>query len=146
MRAGKESLPGGVKIYGGLLTHPYFWGSKPVGSEPTENRDKIPSDQVWRFLYPTAPGGLDNPMMNFCAPDAPSLAQLGCSRLLVSAAEKDELWNRCVLYYNMVKESGWPGEVELVAVEGEEHAFHILNYESENAKKMIKRLASFLLK
>ncbi|XP_031276580.1 2-hydroxyisoflavanone dehydratase-like [Pistacia vera] len=146
MRAGKESLPGGVKIYGGLLTHPYFWGSKPVGREVTENREKIVSDQVWRFLYPTAPGGIDNPMMNFNTPDAPSLAQLGCCRLLVSAAELDELWSRCVLYYNTVKESGWKGEVEFVDVEGEEHAFHILNYESENAKKMIKRLASFLIK
>ncbi|XP_031276623.1 2-hydroxyisoflavanone dehydratase-like [Pistacia vera] len=147
MRAGKESLPGGVKIVGAFLTHPYFWGSKPIGSEiGGPEREKLVPYVVWNFLYPTAPGGIDNPMINFVAPEAPSLAQLGCSRLLVSVAELDVLRDRGVLYYNAVKESGWKGEVELVEVEGEDHAFHILNYETENAKKIIKRLALFLLK
>ncbi|KAJ4722412.1 2-hydroxyisoflavanone dehydratase-like [Melia azedarach] len=148
MRAGKESLPGGVKIVGAFLTHPYFWGSKPIGSEVIAGaeREKLLPQSVWKFLCPSVPGGPDNPMINFVSPEAPSLAKLGCSRLLVSVAELDVLRDRGVLYYNAVKESGWKGEVELVEVEGEDHAFHILKYETENAKKMIKGLASFLLK
>ncbi|XP_044500550.1 2-hydroxyisoflavanone dehydratase-like [Mangifera indica] len=147
IRAGQESLPGGVKIFGAFLTHPYFWGSKPIGSEiGGPEREKLAPHAVWNYLYPMAPGGVDNPMINIVAPEAPSLAQLGCRRLLVSVAELDVLRDRGVLYHNAVKESGWKGEVELVEVVGEDHAFHILKYETENATKLIRLLASFLLK
>lgn len=146
MRAGREKLAGGVKILGAFLTHPYFWGSKPVGSEDTRDFEKLLPSLVWKFLCPNVAGGADNPMINVVSPEAPTLAQLGCRRLLVSVAELDVLRDRGILYYNAVKESGWEGEVELVQVEGEDHAFHILKYETENARKMIKRLASFVLK
>jgi acetyl esterase/lipase len=145
MRAGDESLHGGVKILGTFLTHPYFWGSKPVGSEPSAGPDEKPLPHVvWNFTYPAAPGGIDNPMINPTGPGAPSLAGLGCSRLLVVVAEKDELRERGVFYYDQVRKSNWEGEVELVQVDGEDHAFHVLKFESENAKNLIKRLASFL--
>ncbi|GKV42792.1 hypothetical protein SLEP1_g50159 [Rubroshorea leprosula] len=144
MRAGKESLPNNVKISRAFYTHPYFWGSEAVGSEPTENRAKLLPYKVWIYLYPTVPGGIDSPMTNPVAPGAPSLAGLGCSKLLVSVSEKDILWSRGISFYNAVKESGWKGEAELIEVEGEGHAFHIVNYESESAKKFIVRLASFL--
>ncbi|PRQ38694.1 putative carboxylesterase, 2-hydroxyisoflavanone dehydratase [Rosa chinensis] len=147
MRAGIESLPGGVKILGAILSHPYFWGSKPIGSEPKgEDNDKSLPYLVWNFAYPSADGGIDNPLINPMVSGAPSLAGLGCSRLLVCVAGKDELRDRSVWYYNLVKESGWKGEVELFEVEGEEHCFHILyEKETENVKKMIKRLADFLV-
>ncbi|XP_022722390.1 2-hydroxyisoflavanone dehydratase-like [Durio zibethinus] len=147
MRAGSEALNGGVKITGAFLTHPYFWGSEPVGSETknVEERGKLPTYTIWHLVNPEAPGGIDNPMVNPVIPGAPSLAGLGCSRLLVSVAEKDMLRDRGILYYNAVKGSGWNGELELIEVEGEDHAFQILVYESENAKKLIKRLASFLV-
>ncbi|KAK8556072.1 hypothetical protein V6N13_070142 [Hibiscus sabdariffa] len=147
LRAGSEELNNDLKIKGAFLTHPYFWGSKPVGSEmkDTEEREKSAMYTMWNLVYPEAPGGVDNPMMNPVAPGAPSLAGLGCSRLLVSVAGKDLLRDRVIMYCNGVKESGWKGELELVDVEGEDHAFHILVYESENAEKLIKRLASFLV-
>ncbi|KAK0607929.1 hypothetical protein LWI29_022844 [Acer saccharum] len=148
IRAGNESLHGGVKIFGAFLTHPYFWGSDPVGSEikAIDEREKLAPFRVWKYLYPSASDGIDNVMVNPFGPEKPSLGkQIGCSRLLVSVAELDLLRDRGILYVNAVKESGFKGEVELVQVEGEDHAFHILNYESENAKKMIKSLASFLL-
>ncbi|XWS13606.1 hypothetical protein CRYUN_Cryun36dG0052300 [Craigia yunnanensis] len=128
MRAGSEALNGGIKITG---AHPYFWGSKPDGSETKniEEREKIPTYTIWQFVYPEAPGGIDNPMVNPVIPGAPSLAGLGCSRLLVSVAEKDALRDRGILYYNAVKGSGWKGELELIEVEGEDHAFQILVYE-----------------
>ncbi|GLT78477.1 hypothetical protein SLA2020_500110 [Shorea laevis] len=144
MRAGKECLPNNVKISRAFYTHPYFWGSEAVGSEPTENREKLLPYKVWIYLYSTVPGGVDCPMINPVAPGAPSLAVLGCSKLLVSVSEKDLLWSRGISFYNAVKESGWKGEAELIEVEGEGHAFHIVNYESESAKKFIVRLASFL--
>ncbi|KAL5785492.1 hypothetical protein ACOSQ2_007884 [Xanthoceras sorbifolium] len=154
MRAGNESLHGDhadggvVKILGAFQTHPYFWGSKPVGSETgvREEREKLAPFRVWEYLNPTASDGIDNVMVNPVGPGKPSLSMLGCSRLLVGVAQLDVLRERGIWYVNAVKESGFQGEVELVEVEGEDHAFHILRYESENASKMIKRLASFLLK
>ncbi|GAV74790.1 Abhydrolase_3 domain-containing protein, partial [Cephalotus follicularis] len=146
MRAGAEGLHGGVKILGTYLTHPYFWGSKIVGEEKSEEHEKLLPFLVWGFVYPSAPGGIDNPMLNPVGPGAPSLAGLGCSRLLVSVAEKDELRDRGIWYCDAVKESGWNGEVELIEVKGEDHAFHILNYGTDNANNLIQCLASFLSK
>ena len=96
---------------------------------------------VWNFTYPRAPGGIDNPM----SPGAPSLAGLGCSRVLVAVAEKDELRDRGLSYHEKLRKSTWEGEVELVQGDGD-HGFHILHFESENAKHLIKHMASFLLK
>ncbi|KAE8722613.1 2-hydroxyisoflavanone dehydratase [Hibiscus syriacus] len=147
MRAGSEGLSGGVKIKGAFLTHPYFWGSNPVGSETKDikEREKLAMYTIWQLVYPDVAGGIDNPVLNPVVAGAPSLAGLGCSRLLVSVAEKDLMRDRRILYYDAVKESGWKGELELVDVEGEDHAFHILVHESDHAKKLIQHLASFLV-
>ncbi|KAE8658369.1 putative protein binding protein [Hibiscus syriacus] len=142
MRAGSEGLHGGVKIKGAFLTHPYLWGSNPVGSEPKDikERAKLPMYTIWHLVYPEVPGGIDNPVVD----GAPTLTGLGCSRLLVTVAEKDLMRDRGILYYNAVKESGWKGELELVDVEGEDHAFHILVHESDNAKKLIQLVVTFV--
>ncbi|KAM2888883.1 hypothetical protein FF1_012546 [Malus domestica] len=147
IKAGVESLCGGVKILGAFLSHPYFWSSKPIGSEPKgEDFEKAVPYLIWDFVYPSAPVGVDNPMLNPAGEGKPSLAGLACSRLLVCVAGKDELRDRGVWYYDLVKESGWKGEVELFEVEGEDHCYHIFcESETENVKKMIKRLASFLV-
>ncbi|XP_021834366.1 2-hydroxyisoflavanone dehydratase-like [Prunus avium] len=147
MKAGFESLCGDVKILGAFLSHPYFWGSKPIGSEPKgEDFEKTLEYKAWDVVYPSAPGGIDNPMVNPAGEGAPSLAGLGCSKLLMCVASKDQLRDRGVWYCDLVRESGWKGEVELFEVEGEDHCFHIFSEtETENVKKMIKRLASFLV-
>ncbi|VVA38148.1 PREDICTED: 2-hydroxyisoflavanone dehydratase [Prunus dulcis] len=110
MKAGVERLCGDVKILGAFMSHLYFLGSKPIGSEPKgEDFEKWLPCKVWKFF-------------------------------------KDELSDRGVWYYDLVKESGWRGEVEVFEVEGEEHAFHILSeVETENVKIMIECLASFLV-
>ncbi|KAL3727344.1 hypothetical protein ACJRO7_032129 [Eucalyptus globulus] len=146
MRAGHGTILGGIKISSAYLTHPYFWGSEPIGSEPKTDHDKVIPHLFWTFLFPTAKDGIDNPMVNPFATGAPSLAGLGCERLLVSVAEKDLMRDRGLKYFEAVKESGFKGEVELVDVEGEDHAFHILTYEKESALVLIKRLAAFLNK
>ncbi|KAM3707374.1 hypothetical protein ACB098_02G022000 [Castanea mollissima] len=144
LRAGTESLPGGVKIFGAFLSQPYFWGSKPIGSESKEGHEKSLTSLIWSLVYPSATGGIDSPLINPLGPGAPSLARLAFDKLLVCVAEKDMLRDRGVWYCDEVKKSGWKGEVELFEVKGEDHAFHFLNVEAENAKAVIKRLASFL--
>ena len=93
MRAGVEDLPGGVKVYG------------VIGFEECNQC------LIWNFAYPDAPGGLDNPMINPLALGAPSLATLGCSKMLITVAVKDQLKfrDRAVFYYEAVKDSGWKG-------------------------------------
>ncbi|KAJ1384337.1 Lipase, GDXG, putative histidine active site [Sesbania bispinosa] len=145
MRAGTETLPGNLKILGALLCCPFFWGSKPIGSEPVEEHENSLAIKVWNFVYPNASGGIDNPMVNPCAPGAPSLATLGCSKMLISITGKDEFRDRNILYYETVKKSGWQGELELFEAGDEEHGFQLFKPETDKAKNMIKRLASFLV-
>ena len=144
IRAGIESLPCGAKILGAYLAHSYFWSSKPIGAEPKEGHEKRLPYLFWNFVYPSVTGGVDNPMVNPEGPGAPSLAGLGCDRMLVCVAGKDLMKDRGVWYFNMVRKSGWKGQVELFEVEEEDHIFHIHNIETQNAKAMVKRLASFV--
>ncbi|KAK7308825.1 hypothetical protein RJT34_05088 [Clitoria ternatea] len=144
MRAGVEALPCGVKVYGAFVSHPYFYGSKAIGSEAVAGHEESVSFVVWNFVYPSAPGGVDNPMINPLVHGASGLAGIGCCKLLVCTAERDELRDRAILYYEAVKESGWQGEVELFQVEDEDHVFHIHHPQTENAFKMLKRFADFL--
>ncbi|KAL5541619.1 hypothetical protein UlMin_009329 [Ulmus minor] len=141
-RAGVENLPNGVEILGAFLSFPCFSGSKPIGSEPIKDFDKSFGRLIWDFVFPEALDGADNPMIN---PVGEGLAGIGCRKLLVLVAGKDELRDRGVWYCDGVKESGWEGEVELFEVEDEGHCFHVSDLETNNAKVFMKRLASFLV-
>lgn len=144
IRAGVEPLIGDMKILGGLLSHPYFWGSKTVGSELSDDHeDRIPY-KIWYFSYPSASGGIDNPLINPWVDGAPSLAGLAFSRLLVCVSEKDELRERGLKYVECVKESGWNGEMEVIDIEGEDHCFFLFNPDTDKAKNLVKRFASFI--
>ncbi|CAI9770992.1 unnamed protein product [Fraxinus pennsylvanica] len=118
----------------------YYHG---VGSQSKEDLTGF-AYKVWMCIYPSAPGGIDNPMINPMVEDAPSLSGLGCSRLLVCLAGKDALTPRGILYVETLKKSGWKGEVQLVMVDGEDHCFHVFDPTTEKAKDLIKRLASFI--
>ncbi|CAA2995042.1 2-hydroxyisoflavanone dehydratase-like [Olea europaea subsp. europaea] len=145
LRAGVEPLPGDVKILGLFLSHPFFWGSKPIGSESKDDFDgQHLANRVWSCAYPSAPGGIDNPMINPFSEDAPSLTGLECSKVLVCLAEKDLMTPRGILYAETLKKSGWSGEVQLVVVDGEDHCFHVMDPHTEKAKDLIKQLASFI--
>ncbi|KAK8529539.1 hypothetical protein V6N13_102449 [Hibiscus sabdariffa] len=137
LQAGAQGLKGRVKISGGFLSHPHFLCSG------TEDDKSLPT-LIWEFVYPSAPGGTGNALINPFGPGKPSLAGLGCSKLLVCVAEKDELRDIGIMYYNAVKESGWKGEIEVYETMGENHAFHVLNFGTQNSRIMIKRLAAFL--
>nr|XP_043627031.1 2-hydroxyisoflavanone dehydratase-like [Erigeron canadensis] len=144
IRAGLEKLKGDVNILGGFLSHPYFWGSKAIRSEVTENREKTWLSRIWRAVYPNAPGGEDNPWVNPSAEGAPAISGLGFKRMLVVVAEKDETRDRGVEFVEFVKNSEWDGVVELVEYEGEGHCFNLDNPESDNSKDFINRLVSFI--
>ncbi|CAH9076633.1 unnamed protein product [Cuscuta europaea] len=136
MRAGKE----GMKVSGGVLCFPYFWGSKEKGGAGEQSTP----GKFWNFVHPTAEGGVDSPMINPMGESAPSLRGLGYSKLLVCVAEKDELREITLRYAEAVKNSGWKGDIEVVDVDGEEHCFQIFNPDSEKAKVVINRIASFI--
>lgn len=142
---GVEKLPGDVKIAGALLAFPLFWSSYPVLEEPVEGFEQSLSRKVWNFVYPDAPGGIDNPLINPLADGAPSLTTFGSNKMLIFVAGNDELRDRGIWFYEAVKKSEWEGDVELIRVDGEEHCFQIYHPESENSKDMMKRIASFLV-
>ncbi|PIA30758.1 hypothetical protein AQUCO_05400096v1 [Aquilegia coerulea] len=142
MRAGENGLNNhSSKILGAYLVHPYFWGSNRIGSEDSDPYQQDILDRIWVNVSPYS---IDDPKINPMGPNAPSLSQLGCSRVLVSVAGNDPLKDRGRLYYDELKKSGWEGEVEFLEVEGEGHAFHFVKCDSENAEIVFIRLASFL--
>ncbi|GAB2300677.1 hypothetical protein Dimus_034713 [Dionaea muscipula] len=146
MRAGQEGLPNGVIVTGLILAMPYFWGSEPIGSETEEGRARLVSSRIWDFVYPLCPGGLDDPRVNPFGPKAPSVAKIGCKRVLVCVAGKDELRERCKWYVEGVRRSGFEGQVEEFEAEDEDHVFHIFKPHCEAAKEMLKRLVLFTQK
>ncbi|KAK1326343.1 putative carboxylesterase 2 [Acorus calamus] len=138
MRAGSMGLAGLV------LIHPYFWGSEPIGSEESADpRRKSIMDRLWRIVN-LGSTGHDDPLINPVGPGAPSLAGLGCARVMVYVAGKDILKDRGRLYYESVLKSGFKGKVEMVETEGEEHCFHIFDYDCDNSVEFMKRLVSFI--
>ena len=73
------------------------------------------------------------------------MVEFGCSKIIVCVAGKDRLREIGVWYYECVKKSGWQGKLVLFEEKGEGHVYHLFKPESENAIKLIKLLASFLL-
>ncbi|XP_073275382.1 2-hydroxyisoflavanone dehydratase-like [Primulina huaijiensis] len=144
MRAGTETLPENSKIYGAILSHPFFWGSIPIGSEPKLDKEQSLLYRMWLFAYPSADNGINNPLINPIIDGAPSLSSLGCSRILVCLSEKDVLAGRWHAYVEKVKKSGRKGELKLVEIEGEDHCFHFFSLETDKAQDLIRRIASFI--
>lgn len=72
------------------------------------------------------------------------LMSLRCPRVLVCVAEKDNLRDRGLFYYETLKNCGWCGEIEIVETPGEDHVFHLFNPDSEKAVALMDKLASFI--
>ncbi|MED6206952.1 hypothetical protein PIB30_031395 [Stylosanthes scabra] len=142
MMAGHPDLDLSMDILGACLIHPYFWGSTSIGSEAVEPGQKELVDRLWPFICPSKPEN-DSPWINPMAEDAPSLAWLGCRRVLVCIAEKDVLKDRGRLYYDSLGRSGWTGVVEIEETQGKGHVFHIYDLECNDAKELIKSIAEF---
>ncbi|KAI5660371.1 hypothetical protein M9H77_29164 [Catharanthus roseus] len=139
IRSGKEKLNGGkVKILGAILYYPYFLiRTSSKQSDYMENEYR----SYWKLAYPDAPGGNDNPMINPTAENAPDLAGYGCSRLLISMVA-DEARDITLLYIDALEKSGWKGELDVA--DFDKQYFELFEMETEVAKNMLRRLASFI--
>ncbi|XP_051152627.1 2-hydroxyisoflavanone dehydratase-like [Andrographis paniculata] len=142
LRAGSDSLPGNVKIRGAILSHPYFL----MNSESEENWKLRFLERMWRMVWPAAGGGIDSPMINPVADGAPDLSGLGCSRIQICVSEKDALRDGGITYAEKVKSSGWKGEIVTVQIDGEDHCFQLYDPHTDNACKLITKIASFISK
>nr|XP_010943016.1 tuliposide A-converting enzyme 2, chloroplastic [Elaeis guineensis] len=142
-RAGTTDLGSGVRIKGLLLVHPFFWGSKPVGSESRDPEPRRKTEELWRFACPGTTG-VDDPWINPLAEGAPGLEGLPCERVLVTVAEKDFIKERGRAYYEALKGSGWGGQAELLESEGENHVFHLQNPTCDSAVAKMERVIAFL--
>lgn len=117
----------GLKIAGTVIIHPYFGNDEP--------------EELIGFIFPTM-SGPDDPRINPIADS--KLSSLGCPRVLVFVAEKDNLKDRGWTYYESLKKSGWGGVVDIVETEGEDHVFHLFNPGTEKALDLLKRMATFM--
>ncbi|KMS95055.1 hypothetical protein BVRB_012960 [Beta vulgaris subsp. vulgaris] len=133
----------GPKITGLFLAMPYFLGSKRVPLEP-KYITSSPNYKVWPYVCGNCSGGVDNGYMNPFGPGAPSIARLGCRKLLVYTAEVDELRGRGVWYYEKVKKSKWAGQAHWVEARGKTHIFHISEPEDPATTKLIQDLSAFI--
>nr|CAB3483250.1 unnamed protein product [Digitaria exilis] len=134
---GGGSLPGGARIEGMVLLHPYFRGEELVPSEGTDPKFLEKAERSWGFLS-GGRYGLDHPSINPLALTAEEWAKLGCRRALVTVAERDTLRDRGRRYVEALRGSGWDGEeVVLYETEGEGHVYFIdkSGGDGERAKK-----------
>ncbi|XP_050364142.1 probable carboxylesterase 12 [Argentina anserina] len=140
LRIGYEGLVG-VKLNGVVLVHPYFWGSEPVGDEPTDAEKRAMAEGIWRFACPTS-SGVDDPLMN--PTKDPKLGKLAAERVLVCVAEKDGLVHRGWHYSELLKKSEWNGSVEVVVSKEEDHVFHLNNPTGDHAVALMEEIVSFI--
>ncbi|KAH9695597.1 hypothetical protein WN943_024449 [Citrus x changshan-huyou] len=119
----------GIQLAGICLVQPYFGRNDEV------------VDKCWVFVCPNT-SGYNDVRINPAADSR--LMSLRCPRVLVCVAEKDNLRDRGLLYYETLKNCGWAGEIEIVETEGEDHVFHLFNPDSEKAVALMDKLASFL--
>ncbi|KAL6858825.1 hypothetical protein ACP4OV_017827 [Aristida adscensionis] len=142
---GEEGLPGGARLRGMALMHPFFLSGDKAEGEVKHAWARAKIEEMWAFACGGRTAGVDDPRVNPLAGGALSLrAALGCDRVLVCVAD-DELEVRGKAYHGGLLASGWAKEdAELLDSAGEEHDFHLRQPESPNALLLVDRLAAFL--
>ncbi|KAG2567829.1 tuliposide A-converting enzyme 1, chloroplastic-like [Panicum virgatum] len=143
MRGGAEGLPGGARISGVVLVHPYFLSDAKVPSEESNPAMADNLARMWRVVSP-ATTGLDDPWINPLAVGAPALGGLACGRVLVCLAEEDVLRDRGRAYCEGLRASGWAGELEVVEAAGQGHCFHLSDFTSGDAVRQDEAIARLL--
>jgi acetyl esterase/lipase len=144
LRAGGSGLPGGARIEGMLLLHPYFRGQELLPSERTDPNLLQKAERAWGFVCGWR-YGLDHPFVNPLALPAEEWAKLGCRRALVTVAELDTLRDRGRRYVEALRGSAWAGEEALLhETEGEEHVYFIDKPGGEKAKQEMAAVVSFV--
>lgn len=142
VRAGAE----GLSFEGMALVHPYFWGSEAVGDEGRDWSWREWMDGLWRAVSGGVKG-LDDVWINPMAEEKEVVRRMGCRRAVVFVAEKDPLRERGRAYWELLRESGWRGDLEIVETEGEGHVFHLEKMEDdEKVKELLNELVRFFIK
>lgn len=142
VRAGSE----GLGFEGIALVHPYFWGSEEVGNELRDESWRAWMDGLWRAVS-GGEKGPDDAWINPLTEREEAVARMGCRRVLVCVAEVDPLRERGRAYWEMLKGSGWRGEVKIVESEGEGHVFHLEKTEDdEKVRELMNELVRFFTK
>ncbi|RLN04990.1 hypothetical protein C2845_PM13G20140 [Panicum miliaceum] len=146
MRAGRSGLPGGARIEGMALLHPYFRGGELLPSERAEPRSLERAERWWAFVC-AGRYGIDHPFVNPLAMPAAGWASLGCRRALVAVAGRDKMRDRGRRYVEALRASAWGGdEAALHEDRAERHVFFLRRSDaSDKAKEdMIAAVASFI--
>ena len=146
MRAGRSGLPGGARIEGMVLLHPYFSGKELVPSEGAEPRRSLETEERrWAFVCAER-YGIDHPFINPVAMPAAEWVSLGCRRAMVTVAELDRMRGRGRRYVEALRASAWAGDkAMLYEDQGERHVFFLSRSDgSGKAKQMIAAIASFM--
>uniref|UniRef100_A0A1J3GA45 Putative carboxylesterase 4 n=1 Tax=Noccaea caerulescens TaxID=107243 RepID=A0A1J3GA45_NOCCA len=143
VRAGKEKLK--PRIKGTAIVHPAFWGKDPVDEHNLQDREKRSRiAEVWEKLAsPNSVDGTDDPWFNVVGSGS-DFSGMGCEKVLIAVAGKDVFVRQGLGYAEKLKKSGWKGEVEVIEDEDEDHCFHLLNPDSENAPKFMKKFVDFI--
>ncbi|CAO2191791.1 unnamed protein product [Urochloa humidicola] len=145
MRAGRIGLPGGARIEGMVLLHPYFRGGELLPSERREPLSLERAERWWAFVT-AGRYGIDHPFVNPLTMAAAEWSALGCRRALVTVAGLDKMRDRGRRYVEVLKASAWAGdEAVLYEDHGERHVFFLRKSDgSDKAKDMIAAVASFM--
>ncbi|CAD6265182.1 unnamed protein product [Miscanthus lutarioriparius] len=126
MRAGRSGLPGGPRIEGMVLLHPYFCGKELVPSESAEPLRSLETAERWWAFVCAGRYGIDHPFVNPLAMPATEWVSLGCRRAMVTVAELDRMRDRGRRYVEALRASTWAGdEAVLYEDQGERHVFFL---------------------
>lgn len=148
VRFGSEQLAlDPLCIAGYVLLTPFFGGTERTATEVDPPAGVLftleMSDKLWRLSLPVG-ASRDHPLVNPFGLDSPSLEPVGFPPVLVTVAGRDILRDLVLGYAARLKETGKP--VELVAFEGEQHAFFALQPWGEAANELIRVVQRFVLK
>uniref|UniRef100_A0A0D3H1B8 Alpha/beta hydrolase fold-3 domain-containing protein n=1 Tax=Oryza barthii TaxID=65489 RepID=A0A0D3H1B8_9ORYZ len=125
MRAGKDGLPGGARIEGMVLLHPFFRGGELVPSERADPELPRRAERSWGFMC-AGRYGIDHPFINPLSTPAEEWAALGCRRALVTVGELDTMRDRARMYVEALRGSAWEGEeAALYETGGEGHVYFL---------------------
>ncbi|XP_072957063.1 strigolactones hydrolase CXE15-like [Typha angustifolia] len=144
LRFGRTGLKP-VRLRGFILVMPAFAGEERTKSElDCEEGAVLSLEQLDQFCRLSLPPGAtrDHPLWNPFGPDSPNLEAADLAPLLVVAAERDLLRDRCVEYATRLKEMG--KEVELLEIKGQEHGFFVIKPWSKPVGEMVRFIKLFM--